>query len=339
MNEQHARQPQEDQTAPTSANGNESQPPSRTTEIPLRELEQSSTPKSVKVERIDQPSLHKSTGPRTPQGKQRSKYNALKHGIYSKAPLLKDESLADYNSLLLQLVEYHQPEGSTEELLVENLAILTLRRRRFLKAEAAEIAKGTEFLGVDNLRHLAFDAQDRENALEGMLHNCTNPIVLDNAIEMLNQFRGNFEEGGLGIEKDLCILRKLYGPFSTENPPRGLPHAYLTFGTIASQGPGEGGDSFPLTATEAREEAMKSVGREISRLRRLKKQVESVESRRRAYTAQSLLVPKDEVLGRLLRYDAHLSREFDRTLNQLERLQRMRKGQPVLPPIKVEVSS
>jgi len=84
---------------------------------------------------------------------------------------------------------------------------------------------------------------------------------------------------------------------------------------------------------------MKSVGREISRLRRLKKQVESVESRRRAYTAQSLLVPKDEVLGRLLRYDAHLSREFDRTLNQLERLQRMRKGQPVLPPIKVEVSS
>ncbi len=226
MNEQHARQPQEDQTAPTSANGNESQPPSRTTEIPLRELEQSATPKSVKVERIDQPSLHKSTGPRTPQGKQRSKYNALKHGIYSKAPLLKDESLADYNSLLLQLVEYHQPEGSTEELLVKNLAILTLRRRRFLKAEVAEIAKGTEFLGVDNLRHLAFDAQDRENALEGMLHNCTNPIVLDNAIELFNQLRHNFEKRGFEIEEDFCILRKLYGPFSTENPPRGPPRVF-----------------------------------------------------------------------------------------------------------------
>ena len=52
-----------------------------------------------------------------------------------------------------------------------------------------------------------------------------------------------------------------------------------------------------------------------------------------------MLVPKYEVLGRLLRYEAHLSREFDRTLSQLERLQRMRKGQPVLPPIKVEVSS
>src|SRR6267143_4426631 len=124
MNEQHARQPQEDHTAPTSANGNESQPTSQTTEIPLRELEQSSTPKSAKVERIDQPSIHKSTGPRTPQGKQRSKYNALKHGIYSKAPLLKDESRARFQSLLHELLEYHRPEGSTEELLVEKIAIL-----------------------------------------------------------------------------------------------------------------------------------------------------------------------------------------------------------------------
>jgi hypothetical protein len=313
----------------------------RRTRLEYRCANSSSPPfrKSAKVERIDQPSIHKSTGPRTHQGKQRSKYNALKHGIYSKAPLLKDESRARFQSLLQELLEYHRPEGSTEELLMEKLAILIWRHRRFLKPEIAEIAKGTEFLGADDLRRLEFDAQDRENALEGMLHNCTNPIVLDNAIELLNQLRGNFEEGGLGIEKDLCILRKLYGPFSTENPPRGLPHAYLTFGTVASHSPGEGGDAFPLTATEAREEAIKSVGREISRLRRLKKHVESVESSRRAYTAQSLLVPKDEVPGRLLRYDAHLSREFDRTLNQLECLQRMRKGQPVLPPIKVEVSS
>ena len=48
--------------------------------------------------------------------------------------------------------------------------------------------------------------------------------------------------------------------------------------------------------------------------------------------------PTNEGTERLLRYEAHLSREFDRTLSQLERLQRMRKGQQVLPPIKVEVS-
>jgi len=339
MNDQHAGQPQETQSSLTRDNGNWSQPSSDAIGIPLRELKQPSTPKSAKVEPIDQASIHKSTGPRTPQGKQRSKYNALKHGIYSKAPLLKDESRARFQSLLHELQEYHQPEGSTEELLVEKIAILTWRHRRFLKAEIAEISKGTEFLGADNLRRLAFEAHNRENSLGGMLPNHTNPIVLDYAIVLLNELRRDFEERGLDIKEDVRTLSKLYGFFSPQDPPRGLRSDYLTYGTIASHTPGEGGDAFPLTAPEAREEAIKSVSREISRLRRLKKHVESVESSRLACTAQSLLVPKDEVLGRLLRYEAHLSREFDRTLSQLERLQRMRKGQPVLPPIKVEVSS
>src|SRR5882762_11325525 len=127
MNDQPAGPSQEAQTSPTSANGNGSQPPSCATGIPLRELKQPSTPKSAKVEPIDQASIHKSTGPRTPLGKQRSKYNALKHGIYSKAPLLKDESRAHYRSLLQELLEYHRPEGSTEELLMEKLTILIWR--------------------------------------------------------------------------------------------------------------------------------------------------------------------------------------------------------------------
>jgi len=115
MNNHQASQAQEAEPSPTSDNGNGSQPPSDAIGMPLRELKQSSTPKSAKVERIDQPSIHKSTGPRTPQGKQRSKYNALKHGFYSKAPLLKDESRARFQSLLQELLEYHRPEGSTEE--------------------------------------------------------------------------------------------------------------------------------------------------------------------------------------------------------------------------------
>jgi hypothetical protein len=42
-------------------------------------------------------------------------------------------------------------------------------------------------------------------------------------------------------------------------------------------------------------------------------------------------------LDRLLRYEASLDRSFDRTLSQLERLQRMRLGQPVPVLPKVEV--
>jgi hypothetical protein len=50
-------------------------------------------------------------------------------------------------------------------------------------------------------------------------------------------------------------------------------------------------------------------------------------------------VPKAPRLDRLLRCSASLERDFDRTLSQLERLQRIRKGQPVPPTLNVNVST
>jgi hypothetical protein len=38
------------------------------------------------------------------------------------------------------------------------------------------------------------------------------------------------------------------------------------------------------------------------------------------------------------RYEAHLSREIDRILNRLERLQRICKGQPLPPQLDVKIS-
>ena len=54
--------------------------------------------------------------------------------------------------------------------------------------------------------------------------------------------------------------------------------------------------------------------------------------------AITALVPRPEVTDRLQRYEGSLDRSFDRTLSQLERLQRLRLGQRVLPAPKVDVS-
>ena len=78
---------------------------------------------------------------------------------------------------------------------------------------------------------------------------------------------------------------------------------------------------------------------EMMRLAKLHDAAAAVEELKREHNLAGTRVPPQAVSDRLIRYEAHLSREFDRTLNQLERLQRMRNGQPVLPPIKVEVSS
>ena len=55
--------------------------------------------------------------------------------------------------------------------------------------------------------------------------------------------------------------------------------------------------------------------------------------------SQSAGVPEPSRTDRLLKYGASIQRDYDRSLNQLERLQRARKGQPVLPTLNVNVST
>jgi hypothetical protein len=52
-----------------------------------------------------------------------------------------------------------------------------------------------------------------------------------------------------------------------------------------------------------------------------------------------LVSEQPNILDRFPRYETSIDRAFDRTLTQLERYQRMRLGQPVAPPIKVDISS
>src|SRR5260370_10105206 len=77
----------------------------------------------------------KGGGPRTAQGKQKSKRNALKHGIFSQVVLLKGEPRAKLDSLLSGLRTDLEPEGTLEELLVDKAAVLFWRLRRLIIAE------------------------------------------------------------------------------------------------------------------------------------------------------------------------------------------------------------
>ena len=71
------------------------------------------------------------TGPRTPTGKQRSKINALKHGIFAEAVILEGESREDFELLHGELADTLQPVGTLEQILVEKLAVTSWRYRRF----------------------------------------------------------------------------------------------------------------------------------------------------------------------------------------------------------------
>jgi hypothetical protein len=124
-----------------------------------------------------------STGPRTSQGKAKSRYNALKKGFFAKVVLVQGESASEYEALLNGLCEDWQPQGTEEKLYVEELAALFWRKRRLLQVEAAT-AREAESYVIDCVRAIVFEAknleQDRKVLVE-VLH----PDVLYRAIEIL----------------------------------------------------------------------------------------------------------------------------------------------------------
>src|SRR5207302_3574332 len=82
----------------------------------------------------------KSHGPTTPEGKEASSRNSLKHGFTSRKTLiLKTESPDEYQAFLAEHIAIHQPATPPEKELVEQMAIARWRIRRFVGAETVLI--------------------------------------------------------------------------------------------------------------------------------------------------------------------------------------------------------
>jgi hypothetical protein len=276
------------------------------------------------------------TGPQTATGKQRSSLNAQKHGIFSTGFLVGDESPREFKLLLGGLREDLQPEGALETTLVEKLAWNLWKQRRVHRAEAAEIEDAIQFSPTDAQMDLRAEAWDCERSGEksgGMLRNIKNPYVLEKAIELLRTFRLSLEH--FGFQKDPWLLRKLYGLDHDLGVPWGLYKMYVSFGDALAENAKENSSA---DSAEALKKTMLGIlDLEIERFEKLRKLQQLADAGRIAYKRDAAFVPPPAVLERVLRYESHLSREFAKALADFERLQRKRLGQPVVPPINVQI--
>jgi hypothetical protein len=66
-----------------------------------------------------------------------TRFNALRHGVLSRHTVLPWEDDEEYRSLLEALVAEHNPQGPTEEHLVEELVGAIWRKRRLRLGESA----------------------------------------------------------------------------------------------------------------------------------------------------------------------------------------------------------
>jgi hypothetical protein len=295
--------------------------------------------KTVTVLEPETRQRRRASGPRTASGKQRSRLNAQTHGIFSKGRLVGDESAREFELLLKGLLDDLKPEGTLETILVDQLATILWRRRRVLLAESGEIDKAIRNSAMDTYIAQAAEVWDRVRSGEatgGILRYQDNPLLLREAILMLSVERYGLERFGFQRTPP-WILRRLYGLDHEDAAPFGtIFHMYLSFAQGHRENSAGHADIEP---EEDRKNAMlKILDDEIKRLEELREVSLSSCFERIEYSKLTHLVPPPAVSERLLRYETHLSREFDRTLSQLEHLQRMRLGQPVLPPVNVRLS-
>jgi hypothetical protein len=283
----------------------------------------------------------KGTGPRTTLGKERSKHNARTHGIFSGVVVLKSESQAEFDALLNGLRNDFRPVGTLEESCVELLAVTRWRQRRLLIAEAAEIELGTKFFEWDDEERHRVEAREFPSVScnGGLIRRIANVEALRACCSRLKVLKEGIETNGFNPQNDLPILTQLYGHLNDDHWQIDIFKIYKVYAGTAGVPEEIREKSKYFSPEECKNRFLKEVENEIIKLDSYLVKRGPIEQVRGNLESLCRNVPDSPRFDRLLRYSTNLERTFDRTLSQLERAQRIRLGQPVVPRIDVNVLS
>jgi hypothetical protein len=90
-------------------------------------------------------------------------------------------------------------------------------------------------------------------------------------------------------------------------------------------------------AGEQRAAVVALIDYQLERINKFKDYAVQCENLAADAEARSVSLPPADVTDKLLRYEAHLERQLYRAMDQLERLQRQRKGENVPPPLNINL--
>jgi len=299
----------------------------------------------------------KSTGPKFAQGKRFASQNSIRHGILTRDLLLprslSGESADDLEQLRKELIASYGAVGSSELAQVEIEVSSMWRLRRLYRAEAGEITKllsefnpAAEILACDHTRQFQqanVDLAELEKIEEQIdSDGFISKVNLDwirslpygeparlfvTAIESMNLGEGESDKGE--TDKGKRPSKKIPAPsekLAQDGPTRAT--------TTESQKPTTG-----KSATLSHEDGGFVRDLLAECLGSLKDAIRAEAAHHGQYshlqvTAKSnaLQVPQETVINRITRYENHLLRILYAAHHELERMQRLRRGEKVPAP-------
>ena len=279
----------------------------------------------------------KSTGPTSRAGKFAVARNGIGHGIYAMDPVIAGvESPRDWKRYREAMLSSLQPANGLETVLAERIALNGWRQMRTSRYETEQIRltqeATTEVVGV----RVGFEHDSAATAVEEIIslveanQQTWQTVRLFTAADddtILSQedaenLLWNFcEQIGFTSEGFEHYWQELPEPLEvwTAGVIRQLVR------TLAEQR-GKDFDELVQAVHEKTTAKLVQSGREGNKLKH------AIDDYRREN-----LLPDHDTLEKVMRYESHLSRLFQRDLHELQRLQAMRQGVSVAAPIAIDI--
>ena len=281
-------------------------------------------------------------GVKTAEGKAIVKYNALKHGLLAKEVVITigegAENPEKFNTLLEDLKIQLAPVGTVEEILVEKVAVAYWRLRRAYRYEVGLIRYELDTATDDFYNQTNYSGNKKNKTDEEIEQEIKQ---LKESIESWNQDKKDFTkmrkarkplqeifdwgENWEWLEekfKYLVAEDEDYDEFDPESLRKSL-----------SNYAGWGDGQIWQAHIDLCDEKINEHEKEIAELEK-----EKQKNQFRVQVIKKLgNIPSKDELDRLLRYEGAIERQLYKALNQLERMQRLRAGDSVPPPLEVDL--
>src|SRR5215510_15504441 len=141
-----------------------------------------SSPKQIDANRRN---ALKSTGPITPEGKERSRRNAVQHGLTAETVIAVLENSEDYEAFEAAVISDYSAETAVERQLVLRLASTLWRLHRATGMETAIFDSATENARSLSKSTSAFNFDAKTALADGFLHLATLPSF---ALDRLSRY-------------------------------------------------------------------------------------------------------------------------------------------------------
>ena len=274
-------------------------------------------------------------GPKTEEGKAAVSFNAVRHGVLSTTPVIPGlEREEDWQAHRTGVLSSLTPEGYLEMALADRVALLLWRLRRIARYESAIIDSAQRRIPED-LIEAGFNEVDAKHGDEEALE-------IEGVRQLVRDlFKSNDTPVATGSARYFIsvVAEEAQVKPDEVDLPDPLKHPYLDLESSGECTTGLIREGLRAIAAHAgREEGellTEALSHLLVRLARDELDVKKV-SRERERRALERLLPDEENLGKVIRYESHLHRQLLQTMHELEALQARRQGRQT-PLARVDV--